>query len=269
MAGTRNATLIKNELKRYISSLGLTLNTLTKARGNRGFFKEGRIDISKTLDDESAVRVIVHEFAHYVNHNLDKKLKSLEPLFGEDNEIIRDELISVTAFVDNNSMCIKLTSEREQLKSEIKDLIKKIKLVYPKFSVSETFREFNRYTMWSDLKYLEKYDRIRVQNLLSTKTYSIKNIRSDFPDTPEVFVDYINLKSKQRMRAKISRKISKINKYYNEPCELYARFIEGLYIDMERTKELAPQTYKIFEELYRKNHYKCLPELFSIIGLYI
>ena len=269
MVGTRNSTLIKDELIRYITSLGLTLNTVTKARGNRGFFKDGRIDVSKTLDDKSAIRVIVHEFAHYVNYNLDKSLKSLEAVFGLNSDELREELISVTAFVDENSTCKKLNSQREKLKTEIKSLTDDIKEVYPNFSATEKFKEFNNYSRWSDLRYLEKYDRVKVNSIVTSKTYSIKDVKKDFPDISDTFVDYLNLKSKQRKYSKISRRISKLNRYYNEPCELFARFVEGLYMDIDEVKILAPTAYKIFIEKYNKNFYKGMPELFSIIRLII
>ena len=269
MVGTRNKTLIKDELIRYISSLGLDVKTFTKARGNRGFFKEGRIDVSKTLDDTSAVKTLVHEFAHYVHYNLDKKLKDLTILFGEDNEVIRDELLAVTMYVDENALCKKLTAEREKLKTGIKALADNIKMTYPKFSLSERFKEFRSYSRWSDLRYLEKYDRVKVQSWSTSKVYSVSAVREDFPDIPEVFVDYLKLKSKQRKRAKISRRINKLSKYYNEPCELFARFVEGVYLDIEKTKELAPVCYEKFVELYNKNHYPGLREVFSIIRIII
>ena len=267
MAGSRSTTLIKDELIRYISSLGLTVKTVTKARGNKGFFKEGRIDVSKKLDDISAVKVLVHEFAHYINYKLDNKLKKLDLLFGEDNEQIRKELIAVTKFVDSNARCLILNAERDKLKLNIRNLTDTIKNIYPKFSLSNDFKEFKRYAKWSDLRYLEKYDRVKVQSWFSYKIYSLSNVRRDFPEIPEVFVDYLNLKSQQRKRAKISRRIAKLNKYYSEPCELFARFVEGLYIDADKVRELAPNVYNCFMIRYKNNYYADLREVFAILGV--
>lgn len=267
MACSRNKTLIKNELIRYISSLGIDVNTITKARGNKGFFKEGRIDVSKSLDDDNSVMVLVHEFAHFINFKLDNTLKDFKILFEDDSDIIKDELLSVTIFVDENALCRKLNSERDKLNTSIKSLTDKIKLTYPNFSRSEEFKEFKKFSRWSDISYLEKYDRVKIHNLFSSKIYSLSTIKKDFPDTPEVFIDYLKLKSQQRKRAKISRKISRMNKYYNAPSELFARFIEGLYLDIETVKELAPNTYSRFIDLYNKNHYDGLRELFSILGI--
>ena len=267
MACSRDTTLIKNELIRYISSLGITVKTVTKARGNKGFFKEGRIDVSKNLDDDSAVRVLVHEFSHYINYKLDNKLQNLKTVLGNDSEIIRKELSEVTKFVDNNAHCHILNAEKERLKTKIKSLTDTIKNVYPKFSLSEEFKEFKHYARWSDLAYLEKYDRVRVQKLFSHKIYSISDVKKDFPDIPDVFVDYLKLKSQQRKRAKISRRISKMNKYYSEPCELFARFVEGLYIDTGKIKEIAPNAYESFMSMYNDNCYTGMRELFAILGI--
>lgn len=269
MAVSRNSTLIKNELIRYISSLGLTVNTVTKARGNNGFFKTNRIDISKNLDDDSAIRVIIHEFAHYVHFKLDNTLSDLKILFGEDSEIIKSELIKVTNFVDSNSVCSILTVTKESLNKEIKTLTSQIREVYPEFSTTEDFKQFKKYSRLSDIKYLEKYDRVKVHGLSQSKIYSIDTLRSDFKGVPDEFVQYLELKSKLRKRMKITRKINKFNKYYSSNCELFARFIEGMYLELDRVKALSPHSFKLFESLYNKNHYKGLNEVFSVVRIII
>ena len=269
MASTRNSALIKSELIRYISSLGITVNTITKARGNKGFFKEGRIDVSKTLDDFSAIRVLIHEFAHYSNYKLDKSFKSLDPLFGDSSSILTEELMNVTKFVDKNSIAGKLNAEKERLTEEIKRNTESIKSTYPNFALTEDFKPFKKYARWSDVKYLEKYDRVKVSSLSSEKLYTIATVKEDFPVIDDEFVAYLNLRSNQRKRAKISRRITKLEKYYSEPCELFARFIEGIYIDMDRVKELAPNTFELFVERFNKNHYFGLREIFSIVRILI
>jgi len=267
MVGTRNETLIKNELIRYIASLGLQVNTVTKARGNKGFFKEGRIDISKTLDDASQIKTIIHEFAHYINFKIDKSLKNLDAVLGDGSEALTEELLEVTGFVDSNSKCSNLSRERDVLKDEINALSEKIRKTNPEFSLSEDFKAFRKYARFTDLEYLEKYDKVKVHNLTSVKFYSLVNIKKDFPNLPQVFADYLNLKSKQRRRAKISKRINKLNKYYSEPCELFARFIEGLYLDSEKVKALAPNAFERFMDKYNKNYFFGLRELFSIVRI--
>jgi len=269
MACTRNATLIKSELIRYISSLAITVNTVTKARGNKGFFKEGRIDVSKTLDDESAVRVLVHEFAHYSHFKLDKTLNNLDILFGENSEGLTEELLKVTHFVDKNALAEKLNSEKERLTEKIKANTDIIKSVYPDFSITDDFKPFRRYAGWSDLRYLEKYDRVKVSSLKSDKIYSVATVKEDFPDIKKEFIAYLELKSDYRKRTKISRRINKLEKYYSEPCELFARFTEGIYLDINKVKTIAPTAFSLFLERFNKNYYFGLRELFSIVRVLV
>ena len=58
-----------------------------------------------------------------------------------------------------------------------------------------------------------------------------------------------------------------MNKYYNEPTELFARFVEGLFMDKEKINELAPRTFNLFYDLYQENYYTNLKELFSIVNI--
>ena len=104
-------------------------------------------------------------------------------------------------------------------------------------------------------------------NWFSHKTYSIANVKNDFPNVPDVFVDYLVLKSKQRKRARITSRISKLNKYYSKPTELFARFVEGLFVDANVVKELAPKSYARFAELFYKGYYENLEHVFDIVGI--
>ena len=267
MDNTRNTAITKKELIEYIKSLGVEVNTVTKAGGNRGFYKEGRIDISRLLDDYSAVRALIHEYAHYVSSKFDKKIENLEIIFRAEDDKLRPELLKVTAYVDKNALCSALFEERAKLKKSIKELTALIRERYPHFKPNEELKEFKRYTLWSDAGYLEKYDKVKLHSWFSHKIYSISTVKSDFPNMPEVFVHYIKLRSKQRRRAKITRRISKLNKYYSDPSELFARFIEGLYIDADKVKELAPYAYERFMELYNRDYYSGLKKVFSIAGV--
>ena len=122
MVSTRNETAIKSELISYLSEIGLDIHTTTKARGHNGFFKDGRIDISKNLDDCSAIKTILHEFAHYVNSLLDSKFKNSYVLFDTNIEELKEELLCVTNFVDENSLCKNLIQERQIINKSIKEL---------------------------------------------------------------------------------------------------------------------------------------------------
>ena len=136
-----------------------------------------------------------------------------------------------------------------------------------RFKRNEKFKHFHKYARFSDVKHLLKYDAIKVMNWFSYKTYSIMNLEQEFPDIPQEFAAYLRLKSCQRKQNSISRKINKMNKYYNEPTELFARFVEGLYLDSEKVIELAPRTFSIFKVLYEEGYYPNLNELFSIVNI--
>lgn len=258
---------MKKQLVKYLSSIGLEIHTTTKARGNKGFFRNGRIDVSKNLDDHSAIKTILHEFAHYLNFLKDEKFKNSYIIFDKEFDEFEEELICVTNFVDENSLCKKLLDEREKVKKSIKKLTASIRSEYPNFSPCEEFKPFKRFARWSNVSYLEKYDRVRLFSWFSHKTFSIANVKNDFPNIPDVFVDYLNLKSKQRKRARITSRISKLNKYYSKPTELFARFIEGLFLDIDMVKELAPQSYARFVELYSNGYYENLEYVFDIVGI--
>lgn len=267
MVDTRNKTVIKTELIEYLTGIGLDIHTSTKARGNNGFFRNGRIDVSKKLDDYSAIRVLLHEFAHYFHYLRDEKFKNSYVLFDCDIENFEEELLCVTNFVDENSLCKSLIAEREKVKKSIKNLTANIRSIYPKFSPTEELKQFKRYAMWSNLGYLEKHDRVKLVSWFSPKIYSIANVRKDFPNIPDVFVDYLKLRSNQRKRARITGRISRLNKYYSNPSELFARFVEGLFVDKYMVKELAPKAYERFCALYESGYYKELEAVFNIIGI--
>ena len=84
---------------------------------------------------------------------------------------------------------------------------------------------------------------------------STDTIERDFEDMPEEFAAYIRLKSCQRRMAKVSARINKAKKYYTRPTELFARFVEGLYICPEQVKHTAPYTYNRFFELLNSGYY--------------
>ena len=99
------------------------------------------------------------------------------------------------------------------------------------------------------------------------EVYSIDNIEKDFCDMPKEFVAYIRLKSCQKRQARVSARINKLKKYYAKPTELFARFIEGLYLDPERVRSVAPQTYNRFYELLEDDYYPYLARVFEILHL--
>lgn len=251
------------ELIKYFKSLGIDVHTTTKARGHQGFFLKNRIDISKNVPQNKLVQTLLHEFAHYIHSKIEPAINKSDgtilALFKEENPIFKAELLKVTNFVDENSLCIRLYEHKDRIKERAKELEKIIKLDYPKFLRTKKFKEFDKYIKRSNAKYLLKYDRVKLIERgifkRTTKLYTIENIEKDFPDMQKSFAAYIRLRSCQRKQARISSRINKYNKYYQKPTELFARLVEGLYLDREWVEAIAPNVTKRFYELLNEGYY--------------
>lgn len=298
-----------NEAKaliKYFKSLGIEVYTNTKARGHQGFFLKNRIDISKNTKEERIIPTLLHEFTHFIHNKLEPDMLktggSIDALFdikanekseviqktfffalprrntvsprNDDNLIIlQKELLLVTNFVDENSLCHKFKLHKEQIKKRIKILENQIKEDYPKFMRSKKFKEFDKYIKKSKAKYLLKYDRVKFVSPIfgifakKTEVFSIDSIEQDFPDMPRAFCAYIRLKSAQKKQARISKRINHLNKYYSKPTELFARLVEGLYIDASRTQMLAPHATKRFFELLEQSYYFELENVLEMLQM--
>ena len=259
----------KKELIRYFKSLGLVVHTSTKARGHQGFFLKGRIDISKDTKESRVVPTLLHEFAHYIHSKIEPNIGltggSLSVIFQTDNiDVLRDELIKVTNFVDKNSLCVRLYEHKDRVKQKINEYDKIIKNYYPKFQRSKKFKEFDKFIKKSNARYLLKYDRVKVIDRgffkRSIKIYTIDNIEKDFDMSP-AFAAYIRLKSYTRKQARISARINKYKKYYEKPSELFARLVEGIYLDREWVEAIAPNVVKQFYILLKEGYYKELENI--------
>lgn len=255
----------KKELIKYFKSLGLTVHTATKARGHQGFFLKNRIDISKNVPENRVVQTLMHEFAHYIHSKLEPDMNktggTLNMLFKTDNgDIFFDELVKVTNFVDENSLFVRLYEHKDRVKSRILEYEKIIKNYYPKFQRSKKFKEFDKYIKKSEAKYLLKFDRVKLVKggffRKNVKLYTIDNIEKDFTDMPKAFAAYIRLKSCQKKQSRISSRINRYKKYYEKPAELFARLVEGLYLDKEWVEAIAPNVTKRFYELLNNGYYK-------------
>ena len=260
------------ELIKYLKSIGLEVHTTTKARGNQGFYLHNRIDISKDIKPERLMPTLLHEFAHYIHSKIEPFMEktggTIEKIFDDnDSKFYKDELLEVTKFVDKNSKCEKLQEHKKIIKSKISAYEQIIKEKYPYFQRSKKFCEFDRYIKSSKAKYLLKYDRVKlVTHGLNKKIeiYSIDNIENDFCDMPKEFAAYIRLKSCQKRQSRVSSKINRMNKYYKRPTELFARFVEGLYINAETVKKIAPNSYKRFFDLMNSGYYKELSKITNL-----
>ena len=251
MACTRNRTFTR--LVDYCRDCGLEVKTTTKARGHQGVFLHDnkdlrRIDISKNLSPDKAVPVIAHEFTHFFHHNIDSQFENLEKIFGVKEEILLDELTTVTEFVTGNTAELTARKELQKVKNKIREQESIIKSKYPNFKRSEKFLKFENYIKNSAAKYLLKYDKVKVISHFQYVIYSVDNLKRDFPDMPEEYAAYINLRSLQRLQSRYSRKLRGLKRYYAKPAELFARFVEALVIDRDKVAELAPEAYEAFKE---------------------
>ena len=291
---------LAKELIKYFKSLGIEVYTNTKARGHQGFFLKNRIDISKNTKEERIIPTLLHEFAHYIHNKLEpdmaktggalsvlfklsqtnesvknkeQKVKSENPTFyllpfTFCPNILLQELLQVTNMVDENSLNHKLLAHKEQIRRKIKTLETVIREDFPNFMRSKKFKEFDKYIKKSKAKYLLKYDRIKFISpfFRHVEIFSMDNIEKDFPDMPRAFCAYIRLKSAQKKQARNSKRINYSNKYYSKPTELFARFVEGLYLFEERVQALAPQTTQRFFELLDEGYYFELKEVLYLVS---
>ncbi len=260
----------KKDFINYLMSLGVTVNTKTKARGNKGFYCKNRIDISKNIDDERFLDTLAHEFAHYIHAKIEPKTfskgGSLQKLFNCENILdFEEELINVTHFIDPNSKLEKLLEIKGQYQKRIKSKEKEIKMTCPDFQRSKPYKPFDKAIKKSKAKYLLKHDRVKIITpfLKKIEMYSIGTAHLDFPELKPEFINILKLKSLQKKQANNSRRINKYKKYYGSPNELFARFIQSIVYDEAKTKALAPKTCERFFELLESGYYMELNYLFK------
>ena len=272
MSYDRSKPLTKRNVIDFLRALNIEVKTNTKARGNNGLYQKNRIDVARGLTEEQAIDVLVHEFAHHIHYKIDKDfLKnggSLENIFNTSNIVeIKEELINVTNLIDKNSRLNIFLKAKEEAANQIKGMQSAIRRDYPNFMRSKKFPEFEKYIKGSDAKYLVKYDAIRIMQgffFKKERILTVKNIETDFPDMPKAFQLYIRLCSTQRKQAKITRRIGKLNKYYEKPTELFARYVQSYFTTPETISTVAPNTTKRFNELLSCGYYKELKDLFDI-----
>jgi len=274
MAQERNCVNKKDFIK-YLKSLGIDVHNNTKARGHHGFCSQNRIDVDKNLDDVSASKVLMHEFAHYVHFQLEPSLLSnggsLKVLFKtDDTALIESELFKLSLKVFDSRVLNKIETMKADINNKIKEHKKIIVASFPNFKICSKFKEFNKFIKHSDAKYLLKYDRVQIKKFWFSKKriISIDSLNKDFPDMPEAFSSYIILKSLERRRNRLNSRLYKIKKYLRKPTELFARFVESYYSDYKETKLTAPYSLNRFENLLSENYYMYLNDekFISLIG---
>lgn len=264
MVNQRNVIV---ELKKYFESLGLVVNIgKTKARGNKGFFlnrgKENyRIDISSGLDESGVLPTLLHEFAHYIHYEKDSSLTSLDFIFTNLSQKQSDELINVTIENIPKQMAKPLFDLKKDLENEIQKRVTVLQEMYPNFKKSSACSVIENKIKYP-AKYLLKYDNVKVL----FKVYSVNDLKEDFPLLRNDFVAYIELKSLQRRLRKVNSRISKLNKYYNQPCELWAHFFELYFTNNEKAVSIAPNLSKIMEDTILSNKIPQITKVSKIIN---
>lgn len=265
----------KADFINFLKSLGIDVHLNTKARGHQGFCTVKRIDISKDLEEEKVIDVLLHEFAHFVHFKLEPEIVktdgTLEKLFNTNEKAetnkIEKELSQITQFVFDNTQIRRLKAVKENLAHKIKTERDIIKSAYPKYQAGKKFREFDKYIKHSNAKYLLKYDRVLIKGgwFNHDTTISVKTVDFDFPSMPKEFCAYIKMKSYERHRNRINSRLSKINRYLNRPTELFARFFQFYCEDKEAAENFAPTATARFENLLNEKHYPVLNEFFEKI----
>lgn len=243
MACERNRII---NLIKYIESFGIEVNNgKNKAQGNKGFFKAKnkhyRIDIAKGLSEENIIKTLAHEFAHFVHYKHDKYLKSLDFIF-EETDILTEEMISITVSMIPSESIKPLFEIQNNIKNDINIIKKDLKKYLPDFSYSKHAKQLEKAIKKTSLKHLLKYDKVKVIEGFSYRIYSVEDL--EYNNENELF---IKLLSKKRALKRISSKISRLNKYYNTPTELFARSFELYATNKTKIKEIAPNIYKQFE----------------------
>ena len=259
MACERNRIL---ELSEYLTSLGIEVNIgKNKARGHNGIFMQrsdlSRIDISGNVKDENKIlSVLLHEFAHFIHYSYDKKLKDLDFVFGEMTDELKEELINITVQDIPKDFATSLFKKKDSLSEEIRLLTKQMREINPEFKLSEKFKPIER-KLKSPIKYLLSYDRVKYLGEL----FAVNNI-SEYNLSEEERL-YIKIKYKQRVLKRISSRINRINKYYNNPSELFARFLDSYYLNHDDIHKIAPVASRLYENS-KITFIKKLNQIFSI-----
>ena len=123
----------------------------------------------------------------------------------------------------------------------------------------KTVKTFCFYSLFN-LKFLLSHDNVKLINGFTELFYSIDNLNTDLD-----IELYLKIKSKKRALNRINSKITKMNKYYNSPTELFARFFEMFVMEKDKLQQIAPFSYAKFEKVflekkipYINNFIKCL-----------
>lgn len=264
MACKRNRII---DLIEYIESCGVQVNIgKNKAQGNKGFFKvingTFRIDISKGLSDDVVIRTLVHEFSHYLHYINDKTLKSLEFFAGENWDILIEELIELTVEAIPKASIAPLFEAKDKTLIDIKLLETHLLEINPNYFEEKNTKRLEKELEKAGYLPLLKYDRVKILGLLGYKLITIDNV-INISHEAEL---YLKMKSKERYLKRINSRISRLNKYYNSPTELFARAMEMYVFNRDKVFQKAPEFFSIVERVVVT---KKIPELNRLLQILI
>ena len=263
MVNQRNRVI---KLKKYLETIGIEINIgKNKARGNKGVFvsvnNNYRIDIAKSMSDEDIFSTMLHEYTHFVHYKYDKTLKSFDFMFPDFSDEMMQELINISVEYVPKEFAAKLFNTKDKINSEIQQLQLLIKKDIPNFQLSKPCIKIEN-RMTNIVKYFLKYDRVKIMN----KTYCIEDIIHNTPGIHQNVIYYIQLKSKQRMLRRINSRICRLNKYYNKPTELIARFVELFFTKSDIAQKIAPLCVQSFKKALHNNLEKDFLQIQNILG---
>ena len=258
----------RDRIINYLNSLSIDVNIgKNKAGGNNGFFRAGRdryrIDVAKGLSKEAEIKVLVHEFAHYVHYCYDKNLKDLSFIFRDLSPELMDELISVTVESVNRDDIKPLFIKKDELSDKIKTYHEYIESKMGKFSINKPFNDIEKCLKKSNYRYLLKYDRVKVRDAFGIKIYSVDELEKY--ELEECVKNYLLLKSAQRMLRRINSRISRLNRYYNNPSELFSRAIERYVLTPDSLMKNHKDLYNVLNEVVESGKIEVLTNFIKIL----
>ena len=258
----------RDRIINFLKSLGIDVNVgKNKARGNKGFFCAGRdchrIDVAKGLSEAAELKVLVHEFAHYIHYGYDKTLKDLSFIFPDLSPEIMEELISVTVECVDKNEIEPFFIKKAELAKDIKRYYNCIASIKGDFSINKPLADVEKFIKDSKYRHLLKYDKVRVTDGFGSKIYSIDEIDSYGLDN--CVKNYILLKSRQRMVKRINSKISRLNRYYNNPSELFSRAIEKYILNPDELKNRHNLLYNEIDKTVKSGKIQTLTNFVKVL----
>lgn len=256
MVSERDRILKKVE---FLQACGVTVNIgKNKAKGNKGFFsaqgQNFRIDISKDLSETQILKTLAHEFAHFVHYQYDKSLKSLDFVFDKYEDILEEELISLTVEQIPKSSVRPLFEQIDSTEKNIARLLQ----IYPQFNDKNFIKTMEEDISKTRYKFLLKYDRIKCIENFKMKIYSV-----DMLNEKNLEEGFIILNSQKRKLRRLKSKAQRLNRYYSSPTELFARAFELYVADADLMKTKSNYLYEKLNSVILSNKIPLLTSYFE------